>query len=88
MKLFLYGAFAMGALLVSLYFLRFWTRTREKLFLIFSSAFFLLAVERVLLALWNPPRETQGYYFLSRLMAFLLIIYGVLDKNRSGRPAA
>ena len=37
-----------------------------------------------LLALVNPSDETRPYAYAIRLIAFLLMIVGMVDKNRAG----
>ena len=37
------------------------------------------------LAIENPPRETQHYFYSLRLLAFLLILGAVIDKNRAAK---
>ena len=44
---FLSGAISMGFLVISLFFLRFWKRSGDRLFIFFSLAFLLLLVERI-----------------------------------------
>ncbi|MBX3208549.1 MAG: hypothetical protein KF764_26185 [Labilithrix sp.] len=68
--------------MASVFFLRFWRDTRDRLFLSFAIAFVALASNRVLLALLEPTRESQPYLYLLRLGAFVLIAWGVVDKNR------
>lgn len=78
---FLAGLIAMGHLVASLFFLRFWTRTRDGLFLAFSAAFALMALNQTLVMLLEVPREEQSAFYLLRLAAFLLIIAAILAKN-------
>src|SRR5688500_1685217 len=51
MMLFLHGATSMGCIVAALYFLRFWRDTRDRLFVLFSIAFAVLAANRAALAL-------------------------------------
>lgn len=81
MGTFLWGAQATAALIASMFFLRFWTQTRERLFALFSAAFLVFALNWVLLALY-PHDESRHAVFFVRLFAFLLIIAGIIDKNR------
>jgi NADH:ubiquinone oxidoreductase subunit 3 (subunit A) len=76
------GLIAMGYLTSALFFLKFWARTRDRLFLAFSIAFALFAVELVLVALAGVPREERGWFYLLRLSGFLMIIVGIVGKNR------
>jgi hypothetical protein len=79
---FLSGAVTFGFLLASLFFLRFWKRTRDGLFLSFAAAFLLLGVGQGLLALANIPVEERSWLYLFRLTAFGLILVAIIRKNR------
>ena len=79
---FIQGATAMGCVVAAVFFLRFWQQSRDKLFLRFSSAFFLLALSYALLATIAFATEWRVYIFAVRLLAFVLIIYGIFEKNR------
>jgi hypothetical protein len=88
MSLFLWGACAMASGSVAVYFLRFWVQGRDRLFLFFALAFAALALHWLGLGIVRPPEETRHYLYLLRLVAFLLIIAGIVDKNRvTRRPA-
>ena len=80
---FLSGAVALGFLVCGLFFLRFWRRTRDQLFLAFALAFGLLGLGQTILALANIPTEERGSLYLIRLAAFAVIIVAILRKNRS-----
>lgn len=79
---FLTGVSAMGFVVAAVFFLRFWHETRDRLFLLFAIAFGALSLNRALLGLVAPGRETQPYLYLVRLAAFVLIAFAVVDKNR------
>jgi hypothetical protein len=83
---FVSGAITLGYLVVSLFFLRFWSRTRDRLFLVFAAAFCLLAVNQALVALAGIAREEQSWIYLIRLVAFVLIIVAVVHKNIGTGP--
>jgi hypothetical protein len=80
---FLAGAVAFGFLVCAIFFLRFWRRTRDQLFLAFALAFVLLGTAQAILALANIPAEERGPVFLIRLAAFALILLAILRKNRN-----
>jgi uncharacterized membrane protein len=80
---FLSGAVALGFLVCGLFFLRFWRRTRDQLFLAFAMAFGLLGLAQTILALANIPTEERSSIYLVRLAAFAMIIFAILRKNRS-----
>ena len=79
---FLSGAIFMACIAVALHFLRLWRRTRDRLFVFFLAAFLGLAFERVVLALVPAQNEFAPFVYLVRLVAFAIIIVGVIDKNR------
>lgn len=80
---FLAGACALGFAVCALFFLRFWRRTREELFLAFALAFLLLGIGQSVLALADIPTEERGSLYLLRLVAFLLILVAIYRKNRA-----
>lgn len=82
---FLSGAVALGFVVCGLFFLRFWRRLRDGLFLSFGLAFFLLGIGQTVLALGNMPTEERGSLYLIRLAAFLLILVGIYRTNRRQR---
>lgn len=79
---FVSGMITMGWTVAGLFFLRFWTRTHEKLFLAFALAFWLLAANQALPAMFGVAREEWTWVYLLRLLAFLIIIAAVIAKNR------
>jgi len=80
---FLSGAIVMGFLVAGLFFLRFWTRTREGLFIAFALAFWLLGLMQALLVFANIPDEERSWLYLLRLAAFVLILASIANKNRN-----
>jgi hypothetical protein len=78
---FINGAIAMGHVVAALFFLRFWHATRDRLFLYFASAFGLMAVQRTILTALRASSELEVPSYGLRLLAFLLILAAVLDKN-------
>jgi len=82
---FLSGAVTMGFVTAGLFFLRFWRRTQDALFLAFALAFWLLGLTQALLALSNVPVEERSWLYLIRLAAFLLILFSIWAKNRKTR---
>lgn len=83
MKELLSGAMVMAYFVAGLFFLRFWKDTRDRLFGIFGAAFFLLAVQRGVLALLNDPEQGAALALYGlRLLAFVLILWAIIDKNR------
>lgn len=83
--LFLSGAVATGFVVASLFFMRFWKRTRDGLFIAFAMAFALLGLTQALLALADIPVEERSWLYLLRLAAFSLILVSIFLKNRGAR---
>lgn len=81
---FCYGVIAMGSGIAGLFFLRFWRETRDSLFAFFAVAFWALAAERAALVAVAVDENTRHYFYVLRLFAFLLIIVGIVNKNRHG----
>ena len=78
----LQGIAAAAAAANALFFVRFWRQQRDRLFVCFGAAFALLALSWGLLAFTDPTDETRPYIYGARLVAFLLVIAGMVDKNR------
>ena len=78
---FLIGAIAMGFAIAGLFFLRYWRESGDRFFAWFGTAFFVLAANRALLAFMNEDREATLVPYLVRLLAFLIILAAILDKN-------
>ena len=76
------GALMMACLVTGLFFIRFWLKTYDRLFLIFSFAFFILSMERLVLGMIGTRNEPSPTIYLIRLAAFALILIGIIDKNR------
>lgn len=79
---FLYGAACMAGLAIALFFFLFWRRSRDRLFALFGVSFAILSVERVILAAMHAQNEFVPYVYLIRLLAFVVIIVAIVDKNR------
>jgi hypothetical protein len=77
------GALTMGYLVVALFFLRFWRQTADRFFMFFSASFAILAIQRVALALTVDVRDNDVWLYSLRLLAYVLILAAIVDKNRS-----
>ena len=76
------GALAMGLLIASLFFFNFWIRTRDTFFGLFSLAFLIEALGRVIFACMAVGNESEPLFYLPRLVAYGLIVTAVIQKNR------
>jgi hypothetical protein len=83
-NMFLSGMVTAGFLAAGLFFARFWARSRDSLFLAFAAAFWLLALNQLLVSLVDEAEDRQSWPYLLRVAAFLLIAIGVVRKNADG----
>jgi hypothetical protein len=79
------GALVMGYAVAALFFARFWRRTRVALFAWFAVAFALLAAQRVMLVVAAPAAGDMPWSYVVRLLAFVLILAGIVTQNRAPR---
>ena len=82
---FVSGATMAAALVIALIFFRYWRQTRDRLFLGFALGFAVFAVSRLILAFLHEDDEGRIFVYGLRLVAFLLILAAIIDKNRSGQ---
>jgi hypothetical protein len=80
---FLSGAVVLGFVTCALFFMRFWKRSREGLFLAFGLAFFLFGLGQTILTVGSIPTEERGSIYLIRLVAYLLILTAIIRQNRA-----
>ena len=87
LTIFVSGALAMGYAAAALFFARFWRRSGVALFAWFAVAFVLLAVQRVMLVLIEGAPGAMPWGYAVRLVAFVLILVGIVAQNRASRGA-
>ncbi len=80
---FLSGAIFMGYAVAGLFFLKFWRRTRDPLFLAFAVAVWALAAMRIVLSSLSDQSELRFFIYSGRLVPYALILWGVFQKNRN-----
>jgi hypothetical protein len=76
------GMLVAGYAVVCVFFLRFYRETRDRLFVFFAMAFAILGVQRLGLTFTVTGSHYADWLYLLRLLAFLLILYAIVDKNR------
>jgi hypothetical protein len=84
---FISGAIFMACLTVALFFMRFFAKTRDRFFLLFATAFCILAFERFIVVYNAIASEGQSLVYAIRLTAFALILIAVFDKNRTNETS-
>jgi drug/metabolite transporter superfamily protein YnfA len=85
---FVSGATMAAALVIALLFFRYWRQSRDRLFLMFSLGFLVFSISRLILAFLEEDDEGRVYVYGLRLIAFLLILAAIVDKNRSREAPA
>ena len=78
-------AATVGYLVAAGFFLRYWRKTAERLFLIFAVAFVLLALNQALGHLLSVVSEPASFVYGLRALAFALILAAIVDQNLSSR---
>jgi hypothetical protein len=82
---FMGGLSVAGYAIAGVFFLSFWRKTRDSLFMVFALAFGLMTLNQAVPVILGIPREEQGGVYLLRAAAFILIIVAILAKNLSKR---
>jgi hypothetical protein len=73
-----------------LFFYKFWRASHDRFFLFFGIACWLIAIERCTAvfnhageeAIRTAATEATSWVYLMRLLAFSIILIGIVDKNR------
>ena len=78
---FLGGALTMAYAVAATYFVRFWKRAGDRLFMMFAAAFTLLALNQLALGIIGTTDERSSYVYVLRVLAFALMVGAILDKN-------
>lgn len=78
----LHGALWATSWIAALFFVRFWRASRERLFAFFAASFALLGCNWASLVLIDWIPEDRHHAHVLRLLAFVLLLVGIADKNR------
>jgi hypothetical protein len=83
-SLFISGAVAMGFFVSSLFFFRFWRETKDRLFCVFGFAFLSMGLEHIVILFFRNGKLDEGrpLDYIFRLLAFAMILIGIVLKNR------
>lgn len=82
---FLLGVVFTASVVAGLFFLKFWRRTGDLLFLAFAAAFTIEGFNRAAFLLLERPSDGHPLIYFVRLIAFLLIVAAILHRNRARR---
>jgi uncharacterized membrane protein HdeD (DUF308 family) len=81
---FLLGVIVAATLGSAAFFLKFWRQTRDPLFLAFGVAFLIEAVNRCFVLIVDKPNEGHTLIHLIRVLSYVVILAGIIHKNRRG----
>jgi len=85
MRSFIFGLLTMASAVSALFFLRYWSRTRDRLFGFLALAFAAMVGEWIYhLSIQRDLEMTAYPVYIIRFAAFMIILIGILDKNRRG----
>jgi len=82
---FLIGVIVCASAVAGLFFLRFWRRTHDLLFLAFGLSFLVEAANRTRFLFLVEPSEGAASIYLVRLLSYLLILAAIVHKNLRAR---
>ena len=80
---YLSGAVTLAYVVAAIYFFQFWRRSAEPLFVAFAIAFALLALNQLTTFVLGSTDERGNYAYVLRVLAFVLILIGIVAKNVS-----
>jgi uncharacterized membrane protein HdeD (DUF308 family) len=80
-KGFLVGVIATSSIMAGIFFLKFWKRTRDFLFLAFAIAFIIEGLDRACVMMVARPNEGSPWIYLVHLLAAALLLFAILKKN-------
>ena len=80
---FLLGVIVTASLASGAFFLKYWRRTHDQLFLAFGLAFLIEGINRIFFLLVDRPNEGSPAIYVVRLLAFLIILAAIVRKNRA-----
>lgn len=82
------GGVATASIIAGVFFLRFWRSSGDRFFLYFAMSFLIEGVNRFVLYLMVGLQEDAPAYYVIRLIAYGLIVYAIVAKNRERRMPA
>lgn len=76
------GASVTSDVCIAIFFFRFWTEKRDALFLFFALAFSIMAVSTCVVIVSGRAADFAPVAYVLRLLAYLVIIFAIVNKNR------
>ena len=75
----------MACAVVALFFFHYWRTSRDRLFAWFAVAFTAMAFDWLGHAVLSQDDPVRSDVYAVRLFAFVIILIGIIDKNRQAR---
>jgi len=79
---FLLGVIVTASLVAGAYFMKFWSQTRDLLFLGFGAAFIIEGLNRISFLFVSSATGDNPVIYSVRLLSYLLILAAIAYKNR------
>ena len=80
---FLLGVIVTCSFIAAGFFARFWSASRDVLFLGFSVAFLLEGLNRIAFLFLDKPNAGDEVIYVIRLLSYLIILAAIAHKNRA-----
>ena len=80
---FLLGVIVTSSFVAAGFFLTFWRKTHDRLFLGFAAAFLIEGLNRLAFLGLDQPNEGTPPVYTIRLFSYLLLLAAIVHKNRS-----
>ena len=80
---FLLGIISTCSVIAGLFFLKFWRRTRDFLFLAFGLSFLVEGLNRAAVLLILKPSQGSAWIYIVRMLGSILILSAIVRKNYS-----
>ena len=85
MSALLSGAIVMACATIGLHFLRFWKSSRDRFFLYFALAFWIMGAQWLHASLAGMGDDYDPINYVARLLAYVLIVCAIVGKNARQR---
>ena len=79
------GFLATASFVAGVFFLRFWWRTRDFLFIAFATVFLFQTIASTSLVFTGDPNRLRPWMYAVQIATYLLILLAILAKNRRAR---
>ncbi len=85
LEIFLMGVLAALSAVAGLFFLKFWRKTADSLFLAFAGAFMIRGLNETIRVFMERPNEANLWSYVVGILSSLLIVIAIVRKNLARR---